>query len=174
MGAPNGREEDRLCELCGRALERMTRHHLIPRSRHRKILGSKKRRRQFDREYPGRTTPLRGPFHGKVNQTFTEAELERDYPTVEALASDSEIGALWTGAPANFRAPSGHLTSGELGDRAFRRSRGDFSVSRVPYRAGYPGPTRASGKPRPGPGRSGRRRSRARGTVPPRDRISSR
>ena len=92
MESQNGRKEDRLCELCDRELEKLTRHHLIPRSRHRKILGSKKRRRRIDREYLNRTALLCGPCHRKVHQTFTEAELERDYPTVEALASDPEIG----------------------------------------------------------------------------------
>lgn len=98
MESPNGKNRSpggdwgRACELCGREVERLTRHHLIPRSRHRKILKSKKRRRQFDREELNRTVPLCGPCHRKIHQTFTEAELERDYPTVEALASDPEIG----------------------------------------------------------------------------------
>jgi hypothetical protein len=35
---------------------------------------------------------LCGPCHRKIHQTFTEAELEREYPTVEALVSDPEIG----------------------------------------------------------------------------------
>lgn len=87
----DGTPERRGCELCGREVERLTRHHLIPRSRHRKILGSKKRRRRFEREELNRTVPLCGPCHRKVHQTFTEAELERRYPMVEALASDPEI-----------------------------------------------------------------------------------
>lgn len=92
MDSPNGKREERACKLCGRKVERLTRHHLIPRSRHRKILNSKKRRRQFERDDLQRTVLLCGPCHRKVHQTFTEAELERDYPTVEALASDPEIG----------------------------------------------------------------------------------
>lgn len=95
MRSPNGTEnagEAARCELCGREVERLTRHHLIPRSRHRKILGSKKRRRRFDRDDLNRTVLLCGPCHRKVHQTFTEAELERGYSTVAALASDPEIG----------------------------------------------------------------------------------
>lgn len=95
MESPNGRDGakdvSRACKLCGREVQNLTRHHLIPRSRHRKILGSKKRRRRFDREELNRTVLLCGPCHRKIHQTFTEAELERDYPTVEALVSNSEI-----------------------------------------------------------------------------------
>ncbi|WP_152670617.1 HNH endonuclease [Rubrobacter aplysinae] len=100
MGSPNGdgtsgtyegRESHEVCELCGREVERLTRHHLIPRSRHRKILGSKKRRQKFDREDLNRTVLLCGPCHRKVHQTFTEAELEREYPTVQALHTHPEI-----------------------------------------------------------------------------------
>lgn len=95
MDSPNGSingHPNRSCGLCGREVERLTRHHLIPRSRHRKILKSKKRRRRFGREDLNRTVLLCGPCHRKIHQTFTEAELEREYPTVEALVSDPEIG----------------------------------------------------------------------------------
>lgn len=94
MRSTNGTEpagEAARCELCGREVERLTRHHLIPRSRHRKILGSKKRRRRYEREELNRTVLLCGPCHRKVHQTFTEAELERGYSSVEALAADPEI-----------------------------------------------------------------------------------
>lgn len=87
----NGKHGGQVCKLCGREVERLTRHHLIPRSRHRKILNSKKRRQRFDREELNRTVLLCGPCHGKVHQTFTEAELEREYPTIETLASDPDI-----------------------------------------------------------------------------------
>lgn len=89
MSDSNGRVQD--CELCGREVERLTRHHLIPRSRHRKILKSKKRRRAFDREDLDRTVLLCGPCHRRIHQLFTEAELERDYPTLEDLNSHPEI-----------------------------------------------------------------------------------
>jgi len=86
-----GVHDNRTCGLCGREVERLTRHHLIPRSRHRKILNSKKRRQRFSREDLNRTVPLCGPCHRKVHQTFTEAELEREYPTVQALSSHPEM-----------------------------------------------------------------------------------
>ena len=72
-------------------MQRLTRHHLIPRSRHRKILNSKKRRRRFDREDLDRTVLLCGPCHRRIHQLFTEAELERHYPTLQDLNSHPEV-----------------------------------------------------------------------------------
>ena len=71
------------CELCGRVVERRTRHHLIPRSRH----GNKRVKRSFSREELHRTVPLCGACH----RTLTEKELEREYNTVEALLSHPDI-----------------------------------------------------------------------------------
>lgn len=135
MSDSNGR--GRTCELCGREVERLTRHHLIPRSRHRKILGSKKRRRLFDREDLNRTVLLCGPCHRKVHQTFTEAELERHYPTVEALSSAPEIERFvdWISGKrqGTIQAP------GSVPGGAWNGVNG----SRGSHRAGRPPPERA-------------------------------
>ena len=75
------------CELCGRTVDRRTRHHLIPRSRHT----NKRVKRSFSREELQRTVPLCGACHRQVHRTLTEKELEREYNTVEALLSHPGI-----------------------------------------------------------------------------------
>jgi 5-methylcytosine-specific restriction endonuclease McrA len=75
------------CGLCGRVVERRTRHHLIPRSRH----GNKRVKRLFSREELHRTVPLCGACHRQIHRTLTEKELEREYNTVEALLSHPDI-----------------------------------------------------------------------------------
>lgn len=75
------------CGLCERVVERRTRHHLIPRSRH----GNKRVRRTFTREELSRTVPLCPACHRQIHRTLTEKDLEREYNTVEALRSHPEI-----------------------------------------------------------------------------------
>lgn len=75
------------CELCGRFVERRTRHHLIPRSRH----GNKRTKRSFSREELHRTVPLCSACHRQIHLILTEKELEREYNTVEALLSHPGI-----------------------------------------------------------------------------------
>jgi hypothetical protein len=75
------------CGLCGRVVERRTRHHLIPRSRH----GNKRVKRSFSREELQRTVLLCGACHRHIHRTLTEKELEREYNTVEALLSHPDI-----------------------------------------------------------------------------------
>jgi hypothetical protein len=76
-----------VCGLCGRVVERRTRHHLIPRSRHT----NKRVKRLFSREELGRTVPLCTACHRQIHRTLTEKELEREYNTVEALLSHPDI-----------------------------------------------------------------------------------
>jgi 5-methylcytosine-specific restriction endonuclease McrA len=75
------------CGLCGRVVERRTRHHLIPRSRHT----NKRVKRSFSREELHRTVPLCGACHRQIHRTLTEKELEREYNTVEALLTHPDI-----------------------------------------------------------------------------------
>jgi hypothetical protein len=76
-----------VCGLCGRVVERRTRHHLVPRSRH----ANKRVKRSFSREELQRTVPLCGACHRQIHRTLTEKELEREYNTVEALLSHPGI-----------------------------------------------------------------------------------
>lgn len=77
-----------VCELCGRAVAELTKHHLIPRSRHNK----RRNRRDFDRaELHSRVAWLCRPCHRHVHATIGLKELEREYNTLEQLAGHPEI-----------------------------------------------------------------------------------
>ena len=78
--------EDR-CELCGRPVgeDRLTRHHLLPRSRSRKMKRRRKGRQDLKRRDPGRTVALCGPCHRNVHVSIDNADLARGYDSVEAL-----------------------------------------------------------------------------------------
>ena len=93
------------CELCGREAPRLTRHHLIPRTRH----GNRINKRKFDRtEVHGRIAWLCRPCHDHVHATFTEKTLERDYNSLAALRADPEMARFieWIrDRPSSFRPP---------------------------------------------------------------------
>lgn len=84
-------------------MEALTRHHLIPRTRHR----TKRNKRLFDRrEVKHRILWICRPCHNHVHDVFTEKELESSYNTREALLAHEEIRRFvdWiTGKPAGFR-----------------------------------------------------------------------
>jgi len=76
------------CQLCGRTVEEVTRHHLIPRTRH----ANKKNMRDFDRtEVRTRLALLCRPCHKQIHATLTEKQLEREFNTLEALRSHPDI-----------------------------------------------------------------------------------
>jgi len=63
------------CPLCGRALgARIEAHHVVPKSR-----GGRE------------TVDLHPICHRKIHTLFSEAELERLYPTIEALRAHEDI-----------------------------------------------------------------------------------
>jgi hypothetical protein len=76
------------CQLCGRLLgeERLTRHHLLPRSRSRKMKRRRKGRQELKRRDPGRTVALCGPCHRNVHVSIGNTDLARGYDSVEALS----------------------------------------------------------------------------------------
>src|ERR671913_408325 len=78
---------DGRCELCGRAVGKdgLTRHHLLPRSRARKMKRRRKGRQELKRRSPGKTVALCGPCHRNVHVSIGNAELQRGYDSVEAL-----------------------------------------------------------------------------------------
>jgi hypothetical protein len=81
-------EEDR-CELCKRAELELTRHHLIPRARHRKG----QTQRQFAAaELTGRIAMLCRACHKFIHSVLSEKQLAADYNTVEQLQAHPEIG----------------------------------------------------------------------------------
>jgi hypothetical protein len=75
------------CQLCGRRVgeDRLTRHHLLPRSRARKMKRRRKSRQQLERRDPGRTVVVCGPCHRNVHVSIGNTDLGRGYDSVEAL-----------------------------------------------------------------------------------------
>lgn len=81
------------CELCSRTVARLTRHHLIPRTRHK----NKRNKKAFDRdEVRTRILMVCGPCQKQIHALFTEKELERTYNTREALLAHPEVSRFVT------------------------------------------------------------------------------
>jgi hypothetical protein len=77
-----------LCELCGRAMPELTRHHLIPRTRHK----NKRTRKIFERsEMKERIAWLCRPCHRNVHACVDNKELAQNYNTLETLAAHPDI-----------------------------------------------------------------------------------
>lgn len=96
-------EVDRACELCRRVGAPLTRHHLLPQSRHNKP----RFQRQFTKE-DGKTriAMLCKACHSCVHSVLSEKELEQGYNTLEALAGHTEVAKFvaWVaGKPAGFQ-----------------------------------------------------------------------
>jgi len=90
------------CALCGRTDIRTTRHHLVPRMRHRQ----KRTQRAFTREQRQETVALCVPCHGHIHAVLTEKQLADEYHTLEALRRHDEIRrfAEWIASkPAGLR-----------------------------------------------------------------------
>ena len=75
------------CALCGRAVSRLTRHHLVPRTLHKRV----RTRRNFTRAERHAVILLCGPCHKQIHVMFTKSELARDYASIEAIAAHPEI-----------------------------------------------------------------------------------
>lgn len=76
------------CELCGRAMSALTRHHLIPRARHRK----RRNQRLFDRqEVRARILWICRPCHDHIHEVLSEKEMETAYHSREALLAHPAI-----------------------------------------------------------------------------------
>jgi hypothetical protein len=81
-------EAQERCELCERPALRLTRHHLVPRSRTKK---KRRKGRPFDRRDFERTVLLCPPCHRNVHAVLDHKDLERDYHTVEALKKHPDV-----------------------------------------------------------------------------------
>ena len=76
------------CELCQRAVPKLTRHHLIPRHLHRK----KRFQRLFPREeLIARTLWVCRPCHNTIHKACSEYELGLYYNTREKLLELEEV-----------------------------------------------------------------------------------
>ncbi|EGJ50615.1 hypothetical protein V6C53_10910 [Desulfocurvibacter africanus] len=76
----------RPCDLCGRP-ELTTRHHLFPRSLHRRLKRKKDARAQDLREI----VDLCAPCHIRIHQIFSEKELASEYNSLERLLADTRV-----------------------------------------------------------------------------------
>lgn len=77
-----------VCELCRREMGEVTKHHLIPRTRHK----NKKNKKDFARDdVKSRLVDLCRPCHKQIHTTLTNKELERHYNTLDALRSHPDI-----------------------------------------------------------------------------------
>jgi hypothetical protein len=77
----------RVCALCGRAAPHLTRHHLVPRTLHKRP----RIRKTFTREERHTVVRLCRPCHKQVHAVLGEVELAREYSTLETLAAHPDI-----------------------------------------------------------------------------------
>ncbi|WP_435979372.1 HNH endonuclease [Psychrobacter sp. DM4] len=76
------------CQLCSRDELVLTRHHLIPRSRHNKS----RTQRYFSREeMKTDIAMLCRPCHSQIHSIFDNHELANYYHTIERLQAHSEV-----------------------------------------------------------------------------------
>lgn len=75
------------CELCNRQ-DRLTKHHLIPRCRHK----NKKNKKLFNRlEVKQRAIWICRPCHSNIHAVLSEKELEMEYNTKTKLLQHPDI-----------------------------------------------------------------------------------
>jgi hypothetical protein len=79
--------KERRCALCQRAATDLTRHHLIPRTVHKRP----RTRRNFTRGQRLTVVLLCRACHKQIHSLFTASELARTYCSIEALAAHPEI-----------------------------------------------------------------------------------
>jgi hypothetical protein len=84
---------DETCGLCGRPVgqDRLTRHHLLPRSQARRMRRRKMARRELKRRDLGRTVDLCRPCHGNVHASLSNGDLGRVYDSLEALSAHPDV-----------------------------------------------------------------------------------
>ncbi len=80
--------DDTTCQFCGRIELSLTRHHLIPRSRHNKA----RTQRNFSREEMSiDMAMLCRPCHSQIHRLFDNHELANYYHTIARLQEHSDI-----------------------------------------------------------------------------------
>ncbi len=93
-----------ICAICGRE-EILTRHHLIPRTRHH----NKRTSASFHAPRSSAPWASAGPAIPRSTSCSREKELERDYRTIEQLRAHADLRkfAEWIAAkPRGFRCPT--------------------------------------------------------------------
>lgn len=81
-----------VCAICGRT-ETLTRHHLIPRTRHH----NKRTKRDFARIQVQEVVRICRPCHTQIHALLTEKELERDFNSIDKLRAHPGLAkfAAW-------------------------------------------------------------------------------
>jgi 5-methylcytosine-specific restriction endonuclease McrA len=100
------------CVICGRE-ETLTRHHLIPRTRHH----NKRNKREFEREVVRQVVGICRPCHSQIHALLSEKELEREYNTIAKLKAHPGVAkfAEWIATkPRGFKAQMQRSTARRL------------------------------------------------------------
>ena len=108
-----------ICELCRRQVSLLTKHHLIPKTRH----ANKRNKRDFDRhDVKHRLAWICRPCHSHVHALFTEKILEREFNTLELLAAHPEVAKFiaWIRKKPDGFKPTNQPANGK---RAMRKSK---------------------------------------------------
>jgi len=111
--------DPRRCELCGREVATLTRHHLIPRTRH----SNKRNKREFERaDVKTRIAWVCRPCHNHIHALFTEKQLEREFNRLEDLRAHPDVARFvaWIrNKPDGFR-PANQASTAKREERAAR------------------------------------------------------
>lgn len=94
---PPEKPETPPCALCGRHGVRLTKHHLLPQARSRRMKRGKLWKRKLAEAgrdlgvEAGRTAMMCPPCHRMVHATLSETQLQRDYASVARLREHPAI-----------------------------------------------------------------------------------
>lgn len=100
------------CAVCSRE-ETLTRHHLIPRTRHH----NKRNKREFARTVVRQVVGICRPCHSQIHALLSEKELEREFNTIAKLKQHPGVArfAEWlAGKPRGFKASVQRSTARNL------------------------------------------------------------
>lgn len=81
-------EEPERCALCERRLSSVSKHHLVPVTRHSTI---RNRSRELSHDDLHSVVHLCRDCHDNIHAVLSEKELEREYDTIEKLRAHPEI-----------------------------------------------------------------------------------
>lgn len=76
------------CELCGRQVSFVTRHHLIPKSQHKR---NRIQKRFSKEEMLGNVAQLCKPCHKYIHSALSEKQLAEEYSDIRALKNQQNI-----------------------------------------------------------------------------------
>ena len=100
------------CAICGRE-ETLTRHHLIPRTRHH----NKRNKREFERAVVRAVVGICRSCHSQIHALLSEKQLEREFNTIAKLKEHPGVArfAEWIATkPPGFKASVQRTTDRKL------------------------------------------------------------